>query len=234
MIAEETAREPFWTWTDLLLFAGLGLPAFIGGFLLANAALAPLTSNKALRLMVPQFVGQAAMLVPLSMLFRYKYDQSLAAALRLGTEKAQAAPSFAAGFGLALLVLLTAAALRMPEMQNPMQDLMNDPNAAIWVAVFAVSIGPLFEEIVFRGLLQPVAIRSAGVIGGVLLSAIPFALLHGPQYAWSWRHVVLILMAGSGFGWWRLRTQSTGAAALMHAGYNTVLVVGFLIGRSAL
>jgi membrane protease YdiL (CAAX protease family) len=226
--------EPFWNWTDLFLFIGAGLPAFVVGFLLSNAAVGPLTTNKALRLMVPQFVGQAAMFAPLAMLFRYKYDRTLLGALRLGTYARQAAPSFAAGFVLALLVLLTAAVLRMPEMQNPMQDLMNDPKAAIWVAVFAVSVGPLFEEVVFRGLLQPVAIKSAGVIAGILIGAIPFALLHGPQYAWSWRHVLLITMAGSGFGWWRERTQSTGAATLMHAGYNAVLVIGFLIGRSAL
>ena len=60
----------------------------------------------------------------------------------------------------------------------------------------------------------------------------PFALLHGPQYAWSWRHVLLIAVAGSAFGWWRVYTRSTGASALMHAGYNAVLVVGYLIGRT--
>ena len=76
--------------------------------------------------------------------------------------------------------------------------------------------------------------RAVGVIAGILIGAIPFALLHGPQYAWSWRHVLLIAIAGSGFGWWRVRTQSTGSATLMHAGYNAVLVIGFLIGRSAL
>jgi membrane protease YdiL (CAAX protease family) len=172
----------------------------------------PLTSNKALLLMVPQFVGEALMLCAIAMLFRYKYDESLRRALRLETPRALTAPSFAAGLGVALLVLLLAAAMRMPEMRNPMQDLMEDPKAAIWVAIFAVSIGPLSEEILFRGLLQPVAVRSAGVVGGILLSAVPFALLHGTQYAWSWRHILLILVAGSSFGWWRIRTQSTGAA----------------------
>lgn len=219
---------------DLLLIAGLGFPLLFGGAVLTSLAVEPLITNKALRLMLPQFVGEALMLIPIAMLFRYKYDRTLLGALRLETRRGEAVPSFAAGFAVAVSVLLTAAALRMPEMQNPMQDLMNDPKAAVWVAVFAVSIGPLSEEILFRGLLQPVAIRSAGVIGGILISAIPFALLHGSQYAWSWRHVLLILMAGSAFGWWRVRTQSTGAATLMHAGYNAVLVVGFLIGRSAL
>jgi uncharacterized protein len=230
----QQSDQPFWTWTDLLLIAGVGLPVLFGGALIAHFAIAPLTSNKALRLMVPQFVGEALMLIPVAMLFRYKYDQSLLHALRLGTRRGQAGQAFAAGIGIAALVLMLAAALRMPEMQNPMQDLMNDPTAAVWVAMFAVSVGPLSEEVLFRGLLQPVAIRSLGVIGGVLISAIPFALLHGTQYAWSWRHVLLILVAGSAFGWWRVRTQSTGAATLMHAAYNGVLVAGFLIGRSAL
>jgi membrane protease YdiL (CAAX protease family) len=233
-LINDVQDEPFWTWTDLLLFAGVGLPAFLAGFLLSNLALAPFTDNRALKLMIPQFIGQGVMLIPLSILFRYKYDRTLFSALRLGTPRGSSGSSFAAGFGLAFLVLFSAAALQMPEMQNPMQDLMNDPKAAVWVAVFAVSVGPLFEEVLFRGLLQPVAIRSLGVIGGVLLAAIPFALMHGPQYAWSWRHILLILLAGSGFGWWRIRTRSTGASTLMHAGYNAVLVIGFLIGRSAL
>ena len=226
--------EPFWTWTDLLLMVGVGLPVLFAGALITTVAVAPLTTNKALRLMIPQFVGEALMLIPISMLFRYKYDQSLVGALRLGTRPGQAAPSLAAGLGVAALVLLLAAALQMPEMQNPMQELMNDPKAAVWVAVFAVSVGPLSEEILFRGLLQPVAIRTAGLVGGILISTIPFALLHGTQYAWSWRHVLLILVAGSAFGWWRVRTGSTGASTLMHAAYNGVLVVGYLIGRSAL
>jgi membrane protease YdiL (CAAX protease family) len=142
--------------------------------------------------------------------------------------------SFPAGLLLAVSVLALAALLRAQDTPSPMQDLMNDPLSAPWVAVFAVSVGPAFEEIFFRGLLQPVAARTAGVAGGILIGSVPFALLHGPQYAWSWRHVLLIAVAGSAFGWWRFRTRSTGASALMHAGYNAVLVFGYLIGRSAL
>jgi membrane protease YdiL (CAAX protease family) len=90
------------------------------------------------------------------------------------------------------------------------------------------------EEIFFRGLLQQSATRSLGPIAGILIGAVPFALLHGPQYAWSWRHVLMIAAAGSAFGWWRMRTGSTGASSLMHAVYNGVFVAGFLVGRTAL
>ena len=50
--------EPFWSWTDLLLFLGLGLPALsLVSFALAAWSMAPLTINKALLLMIPQFLG---------------------------------------------------------------------------------------------------------------------------------------------------------------------------------
>jgi membrane protease YdiL (CAAX protease family) len=232
-VEQDMRHETFWSWTDLLLFAALGLPVFVAGLFVASAVVTPFTENKALRLMVPQFVAQSAMLLPLVYLFRWKYERSLVQALQLAVPAGRGALSIPAGIGLAICVLAAAALLKTPDTQNPMQDLMNAPGAAVWVAIFAVSVGPALEEILFRGLLQPVAVRSAGAVAGVLIGAVPFALLHGPQYGWSWRHVLLIALAGSGFGWWRHRTQSTGASTLMHAGYNGVLVVGYLLGKAA-
>lgn len=231
---DDSQAEPFWGWADLVILLCAGLPAAVLIFVIATAAMHPFVSNRALLLMIPQFAGQAAMLVPFAMLCRWKYDRPLLPSLRLGVRVGDAARSLPAGLLLAILVLVIAAALGAKDTPSPMQDLMNDPRSAPWVALFAVSLGPAFEEIFFRGLLQPVAARTAGVIGGILIASLPFALMHGPQYAWSWRHVVLILVAGSAFGWWRLRTQSTGASALMHAAYNAVLVIGYLFGRDAL
>lgn len=233
-VIDETVDDPFWSWTDLILFLGLGIPAFIATFLIAQFAMASVTNNKALLMMIPQFLGQAAMLIPIALLFRWKYERPFLGSLRLGVRVPEIWPSFGAGIFVAVSVLLIAAALRIPDVSSPMMDLMKDLSAARWIAVFAVSIGPVFEELFFRGLLQPVAVRSVGVIAGILFSAAPFAIMHGPQYAWSWQHVAMILIAGSAFGWWRLRKRSTGAAIVMHCGYNTVLVVGYLIGRSAL
>jgi membrane protease YdiL (CAAX protease family) len=85
----------------------------------------------------------------------------------------------------------------------------------------------------FRGLLQPVLARTFGAIGAVILAALPFAMMHGPQYGWSWRHVLLIAFAGAAFGWHRWRTDSTGAAVVMHAGYNAILFTLFIAGKWA-
>jgi membrane protease YdiL (CAAX protease family) len=197
---EGTAQDTFWSWTDLLVFVGAGLPALAAVFWLVELLMKPFTNNKALLVMVPQFAGQAAMLVLLALLFRWKYDRSLLAAMRLAVPARYVGPSLWMGLAVAIGVLAAAIALRTPQLQNPMQDLMDDPGSAPWVAVFAISIGPLVEEIFFRGLLQQSATRSLGPIAGILIGAVPFALLHGPQYAWSWRHVLMIAAAGSAFG----------------------------------
>jgi len=38
---------------------------------------------------------------------------------------------------------------------------------------------------------------------GVLAATIPFGLLHFQEYGNSWRHAVLIALAGASFGWMR-------------------------------
>ena len=77
--------------------------------------------------MIPQFAGQAAMLVPFALLCRWKYDQPLLPALRLGVRVRDAVRSLPAGLLLAVSVLALAALLRAHDTPSPMQDLMNDP-----------------------------------------------------------------------------------------------------------
>ena len=140
-------------------------------------------------------------------------------------------PSVVLGVLTAAAVLAAGAFLQMPQIDTPMEELLADNLSLIVIAIFGSTLGPLVEEVLFRGLLQPLTVASAGTIPGILIAALPFALLHGPQYGWSWRHVALIVFAGAAFGWWRNRTKSTGAATVMHAAYNLFLFVGFIVGR---
>jgi membrane protease YdiL (CAAX protease family) len=94
---------------------------------------------------------------------------------------------------------------------------------------FAVTLGPLCEELAFRGFLQPLLVSTFGAVGGVLLQAVPFAALHGAEYAWSWQQLLVMLFAGSAFGWMRQRTGSTASATYMHAGFNLVVFLGMLV-----
>jgi membrane protease YdiL (CAAX protease family) len=65
------------------------------------------------------------------------------------------------------------------------------------------------------------------------MAAVPFGLLHLQQYGNSWRHVLLITLAGAAFGWMRYRTGSTKAAVIMHAAYNGVFFVLLAVQQAA-
>jgi uncharacterized protein len=227
-------EPPFWTWRDLLVAAGVAVPLFIAAGLLGSLAVhfIPRNPPKAVTLLVPQFAGFAVVLIPLVFLFRVRYDRPLWRSVNLPVPHGESYRSLAAGVGLAVLVMITAVLLRPPRIHSPLQELMNDPQSAPYLAVAAVTLAPFFEELFFRGLLQPLLVRDLGVIAGILLSAVPFAVLHGPEFAWSWRHVLLIAIAGTGFAIKRHTSGSLGAAMITHSAYNAVITTGHLVGRN--
>jgi hypothetical protein len=139
-----------------------------------------------------------------------------------------------AGPVLVLSVVVIAAALRTPSLDSPMQRLLEDRQSIAMVGVFATTLGPLAEELIFRGFFQPLLVSRLGAIAGIGAASLPFALLHGPQYSWTWQHIVLLFLASSTFGVVRHRTGSTAASTLVHATYNLTFFTGFLLQRKEL
>jgi uncharacterized protein len=90
--------------------------------------------------------------------------------------------------------------------------------------LFALSLvlGPILEESLFRGYLFPVLERSGGKLVAVVVTALLFALFHGPVNAahWFW-----LTATGIAYGWMRVASESTSASALMHASYNLALIL---------
>ena len=124
-------------------------------------------------------------------------------------------------------------ALHAPKIDNPIMKLMSDPASMLVVVVFASTIGPAAEEAVFRGFLQPVAIRTFGAAVGVAGTSLVFAALHGFEYHWCWQYLAIVFTASLVFGWTRLHWNSTGASTLLHAGYNLMFFMGYLFqGRN--
>jgi membrane protease YdiL (CAAX protease family) len=83
-----------------------------------------------------------------------------------------------------------------------------------------VSLGPILEESFFRGCLLPLLAQTTGNVVAVILTAFLFALLHQPSDLAHW---VSFTATGVAYGWIRVSSRSTIAAALMHAMYNSVL-----------
>jgi hypothetical protein len=128
----------------------------------------------------------------------------------------------------ALAVAVLGLLLKTPNIDSPIKELFSGRWSLIALAAVGTTVGPLFEELAFRGFLQPLLVRTLGVAAGIGGAAVCFGLVHLPQYGLSWRHGLLITLAGAGFGIMRHVSQSTIAATVMHGAYNLTLFLGFI------
>ena len=140
-----------------------------------------------------------------------------------------AASALLAGPFLALGLGLLGAALRTPEIDLPFQQMLGSKVTTITLGIVVVILGPVCEELAFRGFLMPLLMRSLGAAGGILVTGFIFGSVHGYEYEWSWRHMLLISLVGCVFGWAKFKTQSTAAAAFMHSTFNLTQFAAFLI-----
>lgn len=233
----EPERYPFWTYADLLLIAGIALPCMALGVLLVKGVFWLLRLHPVLQvaeLLPAQILGYVFVFVSIAVMFRLQYGKPFWHSI--GWAPPGLSPSWivVCGVATAVGVAITAAMLKTPQTSNPMTEIMADPRSLLLLTVFGVAIAPVAEELAFRGFLQPLLVRSAGPVWGILGAAIPFGLLHFHEYGDSWRHAVVISMAGAAFGTMRQLTGSTRAAAGMHASYNGFLFVILLSSRKDL
>ncbi len=93
-------------------------------------------------------------------------------------------------------------------------------------AVAVVLVAPIAEESIFRGLLQGALESRLRPWLAISVTAVPFALMHGPQPA------VFFFLWSLPVGWVAWRTQSVRPVIVVHAINNLVGAVGlFLAGR---
>ena len=128
--------------------------------------------------------------------------------------------------GVGVLMLgfdLLGRFLPMPK-NTPFDQFFDRPFDAYLTAAFAITLGPLMEELFFRGFLYPVVARRWGAVWGILLTALPFGLMHFYQYGNSWGAVLIVFMVGVVLTAVRAMTKSVAASFLAHVGYNATLM----------
>lgn len=113
--------------------------------------------------------------------------------------------------------------LPMPK-TTPFDQFFDRPLDAYLTVAFAITLGPLMEELFFRGFLYPVVARRLGAFWGILLTALPFGLMHYLQYR-SWSAVLIIILVGVVLTTVRALTKSVASSFLAHVGYNGTLMV---------
>jgi membrane protease YdiL (CAAX protease family) len=175
-------------------------------------------AQKPILLLVSQLPVYVAVAVFMIMLVEGKYHVPFWQAIRWSWPAAQWR---LLGLGALMLVVLSVlqSLLPMPK-DTPFEHLFDRPRDAYLISIIAVSIGPLMEELFFRGFLYPVLARRMGVVWGVLLTALPFGLIHLPQYGWAWGAALVIFLVGVVCGAVRAATKSVAASFLVHVGYN--------------
>jgi membrane protease YdiL (CAAX protease family) len=110
---------------------------------------------------------------------------------------------------------------------NPLLELVLNSHNVPALACFgftAIVLAPLFEETIFRGALLPVAARRLGPLGGVLLSALIFAVAH-----LSLGELLPLLVLGIGLGWLRWSGGRLGSCVLMHALWNALTFTNLVL-----
>lgn len=221
---------PFWSYLDVVLLALLALPLLLmaPALVAGAAALFHWTLRRVVFALAAQFLFYAFWFLLLFQILRVRYERPFW--LSLGWIRTRHPAWTYAGWGLMLSVFCAGLTFLLPRthVRMPLEELLQDRSSILLLGVFAVSLGPLAEELAFRGLLMPLLVRTFGAAGGILLQAVPFALLHGPEYQWVWQQLIVMFLAGAGFGLVRHRTGSTAAAAYAHAAFNLTAVLGAL------
>jgi len=228
----KAGENPVWTGWDVLQIAGLTLVTlFVTQLLIVLGArhyafphesFMEVAQKPSLAILA-ELLTYIAVALYMILLIEGKYHARFGPAIRWNWPGI-AGVSFA-GLGVLMLGLdLLGRFLPMPK-STPFDQFFAHRSDAYLTAVFAVTLGPLMEELFFRGFLYPVIARRMGAVWGVLLTALPFGLIHMVQYGYAWGAVLIIFLVGVVLTTVRAVTKSVASSFLAHVGYNGTLMV---------
>lgn len=226
-------ERPFWGYAELMLVAAVFIVANLAGVLLMRIAGADLHFNADLGvpLLIVEFFGYVIAFLALKGLF-LRYGHPLFESLAWVSQPFKPLHLVVLGLVLYLIVIVLGNLLRLPNIETPFDKLLNDPVSRVAISLFGVTLGPIVEELLFRGFLQPVLVDSFGVLPGIIVTSVIFGAMHLMQNANVWQSAVLIALVGFVLGVVRHVSGSTRASAIVHVCYNAVPFV-FTIATGA-
>jgi membrane protease YdiL (CAAX protease family) len=228
----KAGENPVWSGWDVLQITGLTLLTLFVVQLLVVLGARQLVypheslfdvAQKPVLALLSELLTYVAVALYMILLVQGKYRTSFWPAIRWNWP-GMVAVSFL-GLGVLMLGLdMLGRFLPMPK-ETPFDQFFARPSDAYLTVAFAISLGPLMEELFFRGFLYPVVARKLGAVWGILLTALPFGLIHFFQYGRSWGAVLIIFLVGVVLTTVRAVTKSVASSFLAHVGYNGTLMV---------
>lgn len=224
-------ENPAWNGWDVLLIALLTILTLlvveamtvVGAWLIVfrHTPLGEVAQKPVLAL-IGEFLSYIAVAIYMVLLVEGKYHARFWNAIRWNWPRNATLKLLGLGV-LTVSIDFLSRYLPMPK-TTPFDQFFSNPRDAYLIAGFAVTIGPLMEELFFRGFLYPVLARRLGVAAGIFLTALPFGLIHYLQYK-SWSAVLVITLVGVVLTSVRAVTKSVAASFLVHVGYNGTLMI---------
>jgi membrane protease YdiL (CAAX protease family) len=229
------ARQPFWGYVDLAMV--IGLLVALTGFIIAGVGvlgiLHPSIAKDPVPILLPAQLGlYLAIYLALKITFVVRHDAPVFRSLGFNHNWTMRTLLVVAAGGLLLAPVVSgiASLLHTPEVDmDIMEMLQKSPVILALFGLMAISITPFFEELLFRGFLQPLFSRTLGVVAGIALTALLFGALHGPQYKMQWQYIGAIALVGAALGVVRYKTESIIPSTVMHACFNLVSVIALYL-----
>lgn len=139
-----------------------------------------------------------------------------------------------AGIGLSIVATGATALIDALSESTPQQEVVRAIERSSTVgqvlgAIAVVTLAPLAEELLFRGLLLRGLLRRIGAVGAVVISGAVFALSHlvDPKAA---VFLAPLMLVGVVSAIRAIRTGELSQSILLHAGFNLTAAVSLIVG----
>jgi membrane protease YdiL (CAAX protease family) len=98
-------------------------------------------------------------------------------------------------------------------------------NLRLPLAMVVVVVGPLIEELLFRGVLLSALMRDLSAARSIAISAVLFGVVHLEGLDFQWFALPGLILLAVGLAWLRLKSSSLWPAVLAHGVYNLFALI---------
>jgi hypothetical protein len=231
-------ENPVWSGWDVLLVVVITFLAMILVPLIATVIAhefiyrgVPLidVAQKPVLLLTSQLAGYAAVFCFMVLFIEGRYRISFFESIRWNWPSQRWLGLAALGIGLLIAIQALGHFLPMPK-EVPFDKFFGNTRDAYFTSLFAISVGPFMEELLFRGFLYPTLARRLGMGASILLTGIAFGLVHGLQLSFAWGPVLMIVIVGIVLTTVRALKKSVAASLIVHIAYNFTLTALTFVG----
>ena len=230
----QNQREPFWNYTDLGLVIGMlvaGMVVIILGAAAATLIWPKLQTDQTPLLLPTNLAMYLFLLLIFKLDFSSRYHRPVLPSLGWRMPEPRALVyALAAGAALPFAISGISVLLRTPKVTTKMDELISSV-PIVPLVIMAAVLAPFFEELFFRGFLQPLLTRTFGVVIGVFITGAIFGGVHAVEYSFVWQYVVAISVVGWALGAMRVWANSIVPTTIMHACFNGLQVIAFAVSK---